>query len=448
MKYIFAFLPLIFSCLCARAQYVIPQGTPVVNGYDITYTNPDLNGTTLYLCGNYGDKLIVIDSAVIKKGAVAFRNKKTVFPCGVYTLCKSPQDHFFSNWTNFITVVLNKSNQVQISQEDCFSYHHSKGLKVTGSEETALLNQLLYRIGNSMATVDPDSLKPLCQEFCEMMPQSFLSKYVQARFGWLTEHDTRMLTCQDAFRDIPYTDFSEPRLLYSSLPLFWIYKKIADCDIYDSNILIQKTDSFLRRCTNDLTRNYFVKQFFQLFDNHNPDQDPVLIHLYDNYDRSWIEEGSERRYERKIETLRKIVPGAQIPELISHNIDGQAHSSNDIQRKYTVLWFWDSDCDHCKEITPILHQMYQEHSDDWDFEVFAIEVNEDFERWKAFSDSQGLWDWINLSMSRGESNIDFIEYFDIVTTPEMFLIDNSQNHTIKARQLSLEELRDILGGNN
>ena len=99
-------------------------------------------------------------------------------------------------------------------------------------------------------------------------------------------------------------------------------------------------------------------------------------------------------------------------------------------------------------MTPILHQIYQEHSEDWDFEVFAVEVNEDFERWKAFSDTHGLWDWINLSTSRGEANIDFIEYFDIVTTPVMFLIDNSQNHTIKARQLTLDELRDILGGNN
>lgn len=443
MRYIFTTLLALF-CLALQAQIDFPAGTPVVNGYDITYSNPNLNGETLYLCGNYGNQLFVVDSAVVKKGIASFHNKKAVLPCGVYTLSKDPRDHFFSNWKSFITVVLNKSNQVQISQEGGFSYHQAQDLKVTGSEETTLLNRFLYNICNSAAVVDPDSLKPLCEEFCGTMPQSFLSKYVQAQFGWLTEHDARILNCQDAFKDVPYTDFSEPRLLYSPLPLFWMYKNIADCEIHDSDILIQLTDSLLSRCSNELTRNYFVEQLFKLFDNHDPDQDPVLLHLYDNYDHGWIEEGSERRIERKIQNLRKIIPGAQIPELISHDVDGKAHSTNDITTKYTVLWFWDPDCDHCQEMTPILHQMYQEHAEEWNFEVFAVEVNEDHDRWVAFSDLHKLWDWVNLSTSMGEANIDYIEYFDIVTTPVIFLVNNLQNHTIISRQITLDELRSKL----
>ena len=69
--------------------------------------------------------------------------------------------------------------------------------------------------------------------------------------------------------------------------------------------------------------------------------------------------------------------------------------------------------------------------------------NDDYERWKAFSDKHQLWDWTNLSTSRGEANLDFIEYFDIMTTPVMFLIDNTQKHTIIARQITLDELRSF-----
>ena len=144
-----------------------------------------------------------------------------------------------------------------------------------------------------------------------------------------------------------------------------------------------------------------------------------------------------------VSALRKVIPGAQIPELISHDIDGKAHSTLDIKAHYTVLWFWDPDCDHCQEMTPPLHQLYQEYGKDYDFEVFAVEVNDDYERWKAFSDKHQLWDWTNLSTSRGEANLDFIEYFDIMTTPVMFLIDNTQNHTIIARQITLDELRSF-----
>ena len=88
-----------------------------------------------------------------------------------------------------------------------------------------------------------------------------------------------------------------------------------------------------------------------------------------------------------------------------------------------------------------MHTMYQEHGEEYDFEVFAVEVNDDFDRWKKFSDEHNLWDWINLSTSMGEQNLDFIEYFDILTTPVILLVDNSNYHTIIARQISLSELQ-------
>lgn len=447
MRYFLTTLLSLF-CLAIYAQVDIPAGTPVVNGYDITYTNPNLNGETLYLCGNYGDQLFIVDSAIVKKGIAAFHNKKAVLPCGVYTLCKRPENHFMDGVNSFIAVVLNKSNKSSIVQKGSdFAYINSE-LAFSDSEESELLGRFFNRYFHSDAIANPQTSKAIIDDFVKTSPESFVSKFILASFGWYADNELRKTSCQDALMDVPYVDFSEPRLLYSPIPLFWTYKSIADCEIHDSDVLIQLADSILNRCSNELTRNYFVEQFFKLFDNHDPDQDPVLIHLYDSYDHSWIQEGSERRIERKIQNLRKITPGAQIPELISHDVDGKAHSTNDISTKYTVLWFWDPDCDHCQEMTPILHQMYQEHAEDWNFEVFAVEVNDDHDRWVAFSDLHQLWDWVNLSTSMGEANIDYIEYFDIVTTPVIFLVDNSHNHTIKARQVTLDELRYLLETDN
>ena len=47
MRYFLTTLLSLF-CLAIYAQVDIPAGTQVVNGYDITYTNPNLNGETLY----------------------------------------------------------------------------------------------------------------------------------------------------------------------------------------------------------------------------------------------------------------------------------------------------------------------------------------------------------------------------------------------------------------
>lgn len=434
MRTVITFFLLLF-CLSLQAQFVIPEGTPVVNGYDITYHNTKLDGQKLYLWGCYGCHPYIIDSAIVKKGVAIFKNKKAVLPCGIYTICKGKAvDHSTD-------IVLNKSNKCVITK-------NGSDITFSECEESEILYEFYSRLDNLPNDTPDDQLKQFLDDFINIAPESFVSKYLRAIFGFYWEYGSVALTCQTALQILPYTDLAEPRLLFSPIPLNVCLQSIHNCDIHSTDSLIQFADSLLNRCSNPIVKNFYLNELFKLFDNHDPDQDPVLIHLYDKYDRSWIEEGSERRIERKIENLRKIVPGAEIPELISHNIDGIAHSTNDIQRKYTVLWFWDPDCDHCQEMTPILHQMYQEHSEEWDFEVFAVEVNDDYERWKAFSDTHDLWDWINLSTSRGEANLDFIEYFDIVTTPVMFLIDNSQNHTIKARQLTLDELRDKLGGNN
>ena len=95
-------------------------------------------------------------------------------------------------------------------------------------------------------------------------------------------------------------------------------------------------------------------------------------------------------------------------------------------------------------MTPILHDLYQKEADNLDFEVFAVEVNDDYDRWTAFTQQHQLDDWINLSTSMGETSVDFIEYFDIVTTPVILLIDNEKNHTIIARQVTLEEVERLM----
>jgi SH3-like domain-containing protein len=92
-----------------------------------------------------------------------------------------------------------------------------------------------------------------------------------------------------------------------------------------------------------------------------------------------------------------------------------------------------------------LHDLYQKQADELGFEVFAVEVNDDYDRWKAFSEKHGLGDWVNLSTSMGETSVDYIEYFDIVTTPVILLIDNEKNHTIIARQMTLDEIMRLMG---
>lgn len=413
------------------AQPALTPGIPTVKGYQVKVKNIDSYykkiadtkdpcPAKLYLIGWYGADSYLLDSAVVRKGKALFKNKAEV-PCGVYEM-------YDDKMIGLGYIILNHNNKFTFDLAD----RHFEG-----SEESQQMEQFRLKAHNV-------SVENLCREMAETMPQSFLSKYVTAAYG----HNAKAIadpSIHDLLnKQLSATDLQEPRLLFSHVPVFrMIGDDIEETVFPNSDSVIRYIRYILDRPMCQPVRNYIIRSLFSTLDVHNPDYDPALVYLYDHYDQSWIDEGDARRYKRKIDYLRRIIPGAQIPELISHDIDGKAHSTLDIKAHYTVLWFWDPDCDHCQEMTPPLHQLYQEHGKDYDFEVFAVEVNDDYERWKAFSDKHQLWDWTNLSTSRGEANLDFIEYFDIMTTPVMFLIDNTQKHTIIARQITLDELRSF-----
>lgn len=413
------------------AQPALTPDIPTVKGYQVKVKNidsyykkiadaKDPGPAKLYLIGWVGADSYLLDSAVVRKGKALFKNKAEV-PCGVYGM-------FNDNMIGLGDIILNQNNKFTFDLAD----RHFEG-----SEENQQLQQFRLKAKNV-------PVENLCREMTETMPQSFLSKFVTVTYGANalaidnpSLHD--LLTKQ-----LSATDLQEPRLLFSHVPVFrMIEDDFKETVFPNSDSVIRHIRYILDRPMCQPVRNHIIRTLFGLLDVHNPDYDPALVYLYDHYDQSWIDEGDARRYKRKIDYLRRIIPGAEIPELISHDIDGKAHSTLDIKAHYTVLWFWDPDCDHCQEMTPPLHQLYQKHGKDYDFEVFAVEVNDDYERWKAFSDKHQLWDWTNLSTSRGEANLDFIEYFDIMTTPVMFLIDNTQKHTIIARQITLDELRSF-----
>lgn len=413
------------------AQPALTPDIPTVKGYQVKVKNinsfyekvadaKDPGPAKLYLIGWVGADSYLLDSAVVRKGKAIFKNKAEV-PCGLYEM-------YDDNMIGLENIILNQNNKFT---SDLSDFHFE------GSEENQQMQQFRLKAHNV-------PVENLCREMTETMPQSFLSKYVTAAYG----HNAKAIgdpSVHDLLtKHLSATDLQEPRLLFSYVPVFRMIGDDFEVTVFPNpDSVIRYIRYLLDRPMCQPVRNYIIRTLFSRLDVHNPDYDPALVYLYDHYDQSWIDEGDARRYKHKIDYLRRIIPGAEIPELISHDIDGKAHSTLDIKAHYTVLWFWDPDCDHCQEMTPPLHQLYQEHGKDYDFEVFAVEVNDDYERWKAFSDKHQLWDWTNLSTSRGEANLDFIEYFDIMTTPVMFLIDNTQKHTIIARQITLDELRSF-----
>jgi len=210
-------------------------------------------------------------------------------------------------------------------------------------------------------------------------------------------------------------------------------------DIINSEIdkLIAKTGN------NDELRRYFLQYLYKKVDVGLPEYDGVIVHLYDYYcpdgTCDWLDEHFNRRIKREVLRKRKTLIGQIVPPLEVYTQTREKISSENIVSKYVVLWFWDPDCEGCVEETPKLYEFYENFHALYDFEVIAISITEDYERWSKFIPK--IPNWINASFAVEEPNYDLVDYFDLLTTPGIFIID--KEHKIIARQFPLEKIFTI-----
>lgn len=436
---------LFLICLFGASASLNAQGlcrhkaaVPMTGKYTITVFTETPDGEMLYLRGFCGHESSLMDSATVRRGKAVFKGKKQKLPCGDYLLELHDTLHPYPDV--IAEIILNKDSKITINHThhvDSATGFIVNDIEIQDSEE----NQLLYSFRNSLMKVYTPDVRKVCREYRDIAPNSFVAKYITAAYATLQTKGDALLR-----QTLDDMDFSEPRLLHSPLPVYSLVRdRIAS--MYETDQIISFMDSILARCGNEAVKEYFLQDFYHIMDVHVSIYDPVLVHLCDSYGDDWMDEDRKRISRRKIEQLRKINPGAKIPEITAFDTLGNEYSTDDIHTKYTVLWFWDPDCDHCIAITPQLHDFYLEHAGDLDFEVFAVEINDDYDRWKRFSDEHGLWDWLNLTTAKGDPAVDVIDYFDIMVTPALVLVDNSAGHTIMARQVTLDVLKFLLGKN-
>ncbi|MBR4911488.1 MAG: TlpA family protein disulfide reductase [Bacteroidales bacterium] len=394
------------------------------------------NHKVLYLEGYQCGTPVYLDSAVVKGGKAKFKSKHPVEK-GVYHLV------YEKGGAPVWDIMLRNSHNSLMTYGNGYNKVGNFACK-SGSYEVNYANLSDEIRRDSRAIVSVDAFRQIIEKYSDA-PGSSVEQYYL--------YDVALSAYLSVLQQNP--QLSIPKSIYDyvisklnlSDPLIWnsksaihpfISKYLTDNQIYDTEYLIPAIDSLLAGCCRPgFLATYLFNAYWA---SGEPAYDPILLHLYDKYNLPCCLGDRARVAKRKMDVVRKLAPGAQIPELTAYDIDGKQHSTNEIQTKYTILWFWDPDCDHCQEQTPILHDLYQEKADELDFEVFAVEVNDDYDRWTAFSEKHGLDDWINLSTSMGETSEDFIEYFDIVTTPVILLIDNEKNHVIIARQITLDEV--------
>ena len=446
MKFIknFLFLICLFIFLPSNSS---ASGNSKSKGYRIVIEIKDSKLEQLYLLGYYGGESFVFDSASSLKGKYIFEDSKKEIPVGIYSIITSKNQHLFD-------IMVEKS----------------KFFKIVSSEKTPLLYQEIKQSDENVMFFEYQKAFENNQDltpFIETSPGSFLSNYVKSKHlfdpnifirGSFSPENSG--STEDIDRQIlkHYFDqivLNDQRLLRTPLELDvnFYFVSMFDTMISNESDYYEYINDFLNRTINPNNRQnsletqfFYLKKIMQQYLYNSSKFDTLFVYLYDQYYKPELDqwnifnESDQRIFSSVVERKRRTFPGHIIEPIEMYDKDKNKISTENIHTDFIILWLWDPDCDHCVEETPILYDFYKKNHNKYNFEVMAVSITEDYNRWLKFITENQL-NWINVSYAMGEPNYDLVDFFDLLATPGIFIMD--KNHKIIARQFPLSKLTEI-----
>ncbi len=212
-------------------------------------------------------------------------------------------------------------------------------------------------------------------------------------------------------------------------------------------MVIQKTES------DSLMYRYFIEWLSYQFESSKIiGHDAVFVHIAKENQLKgkckWLDEEAVGKYERRINSMEPLLIGKKSVELIMPDTTltqdfTKWHSSYNLSKPYVVLWFYDPTCHTCQAESEKLKTVYDslETIGKRNFDVYAIGSDTDLERWKKYVRDK-KYPWINVGGNT--ANIDYIEVYNIIGNPTMYIIDNSTKEIILNRRIEMVGIPSFL----
>ncbi|MFT6922314.1 MAG: thiol-disulfide isomerase/thioredoxin [Crocinitomicaceae bacterium] len=164
----------------------------------------------------------------------------------------------------------------------------------------------------------------------------------------------------------------------------------------------------------------------------------------------------------KVSTHYDLVMGAKPPNLILRDTtDVNWRDFYSLDNEYTVLYFWDPECGHCKKITPKLQNLYSKKWKDRNIDIFAVgkATGDDFNKWKEFVRKNKL-EFINVAVTANLydsalvnasqfipryttlKSLNYQKTYDIYATPKVWVLDKDKK--IVAYSLTVSQLENLM----
>ncbi len=448
------------------------QKTAEPTHYSIKVQIDNLADSNIYLGYYYGDKQYVKDTIKLdKKGRGEFAGKEPLNG-GMYfvlvpgnSIFELPidQEQVFSLTTKFTGSAADLTRYLRITNAPELEYYADYQQFMQRQNEIAIpLNQ---RARNSTNAAErqraKDSLNLLYQqvqarwaEVDNLHPKSILAALLRINReidipDFPRDENGNVL--DSAFQYKYYKahyfdniDLNDARLIRTN----FLHQKI---NYYFEKMILPAPDTIIKESralldgvTDTEMFKYLLQSIFNKYNSSNiMGMDKVVVFFGDYYylngrtpwaDPEWLE-----KLRKRVEELRYNSVGNQAVELKLYTVDDEQRTLSSVNAEYTIMFFFEPSCGHCKKATPKMKELADEY---WSkgVEVFAVYTQTNKEEWTKFIEAQGLENWINVWDPYNQSY--FRHYYDISSTPSIYLLDRHKK--ILAKRIDVDTLRKVL----
>lgn len=443
-------------------------------GYKLDFKIKGWKDTTAYLGYYYGELTYLKDTAKVDaQGAFSFEDKKPL-PQGVYMVVLGTSKIF--------EIVIGEDQQfaMETTADD-----YVKDMKVTGDVDNKLFfENMLFNMARHKEA----------EPFMKVLQDSTLTnddprkKEAKTSFGLVNEkviayqneviekYPTTMtarifkVTKQINIPDPPkkadgsidstwqfhyyrdhyfdYFDLADDALL--RLPKPFYVEKVKE---YLTKLFVPQADTITQAIVNlankakknSETYKYLVWNC--LYNYQNPEimgLDRVYVNLYDKYFATgemdfWIQAKTKQSVKEYADKLRGSLVGDVGRNLMMQDANLQPRSLYDIKKKYTLIYFFDPDCGHCREESPKLVDFYNKNKTKLDLEVFAVSIDTSLQKMKDYIKEMKMT-WVTVNGPRSYVG-PYSKFYYAETTPTLYILDEKKK--IIAKKPPVEKLGDF-----
>lgn len=448
---------------------VLCQGN---GSYSISVNISGLKDSTVYLAYHMGDKQYIRDTILLDhKGQNIFSGQEAL-PQGIYMIVLPGKKYFeflitddqefsiscsYSDYYNTLKFIGSPENTAFIEYQKIWVSLQQKASAIARRIQNNKQNKDSLGILLPAQAAMEENMKNYLKSVRDENKSTLLSALVKTMIpleakefsipAGIKNPDSLRWVLQYNYNKDHYfdnIDFTDERLLRT--PILQ-----ARLDAFFKNVVIQFPDSInkeIDKLIPKCSQNYKVFQFVSVYlfnhfrESNLMGHDAVLLKIADDIYLSgkadWVSKEFIDDLKRQSDLLRHNLIGMKAENLVMDSYKGIFVSLYDIEKEFTVIYFWEPDCGHCKESTPKLKAYYEKVRDEG-VEIFAVCTISDKSKWTKYIEDNGLT-WINGWDPQRTTHFDY--FYNVQSTPLIYILD--RNKKIIAKKLSVDDIPSFI----